>query len=230
MTKKPNVSKPVRSFVRREGRMTNAQKKAIEELKDKYGIDGAEKISDGYPFAEGTDIHLEIGFGDGEALMSLAKSNLESGFIGIDPHRPGAGRVLLKMARDEISNARVIIGDAAELLPSLFQPQSLTRILVLFPDPWPKKRHHKRRLINQNFLGDLADTLKPGGILHIATDWQDYAESIVETLTSVTNLKNTSETSDYCPRPSWRPETKYERRGLSLGHQVFDIGSIKNES
>ena len=92
MTKNPNVSKPVRSFVRREGRMTNAQKKAIEELKDKYGIDGAEKISDGYPFAKGTDIHLEIGFGDGEALMSLAKSNLESGFIGIDPHRPGAGR------------------------------------------------------------------------------------------------------------------------------------------
>ena len=147
--------------------MTNAQKKAIEELKDKYGIDGAEKISDGYPFAKGTDIHLEIGFGDGEALMSLAKSNLESGFIGIDPHRPGAGRVLLEMDRDEISNARVIIGDAAELLPSLFQPQSLTRILVLFPDPWPKKRHNKRRLINQAFLGDLADTLKPGGILRI---------------------------------------------------------------
>ena len=210
--------------------MTNAQKKAIEELKDKYGIDGAEKISDGHPFAKGTDIHLEIGFGDGEALMSLAKSNLESGFIGIDPHRPGAGRVLLKMARDEISNARVIIGDAAELLPSLFQPQSLTRILVLFPDPWPKKRHNKRRLINQAFLGDLADTLKPGGILHIATDWQDYAESIVETLTSISNLKNTSKTGDYCSRPSWRPETKYERRGLSLSHQVFDIGSIKNDS
>ena len=230
MTKNPNISKPVRSFVRREGRMTNAQKKALEELKDKYGIDGAEKISDGYPFAKGTDIHLEIGFGDGEALMSLAKSNLESGFIGIDPHRPGAGRVLLKIDRDEISNARVIIGDAAELLPSLFQPQSLTRILVLFPDPWPKKRHNKRRLINQAFLGDLADTLKPGGILHIATDWQDYAESIVETLTSISNLKNISKTSDYCSRPSWRPETKYERRGLSLGHQVFDIGSMKNES
>ena len=230
MTRSQNFSRPVRSFVQREGRMTNAQKKAIEELEGKYGIDGAQKISDGCPFAKGTNIHLEIGFGDGEALISLAKSNLESGFIGIDPHRPGAGRVLRKIDRDEISNARVIIGDAAELLPALFQPQSLTRILVLFPDPWPKKRHNKRRLINQAFLSDLADTLKPGGILHIATDWQDYAESIIETLISVTDLKNTSETNDYCPRPSWRPETKYERRGLSLGHQVFDIGSIKNES
>ena len=230
MTRSQNFSRPVRSFVRREGRMTNSQKKAIEELEGKYGIDGAQKISDGCPFAKGTNIHLEIGFGDGEALISLAKSNLESGFIGIDPHRPGAGRVLRKIDRDEISNARVIIGDAAELLPALFQPQSLTRILVLFPDPWPKKRHNKRRLINQAFLSDLADTLKPGGILHIATDWQDYAESIIETLISVTDLKNTSETNDYCPRPSWRPETKYERRGLSLGHQVFDIGSIKNES
>ena len=230
MTRSENFSRPVRSFVRREGRMTNAQKKAIEELEGKYGIDGAQKISDGCPFAKGTNIHLEIGFGDGEALISLAQSNLESGFIGIDPHRPGAGRVLRKIDRDEISNARVIIGDAAELLPALFQPQSLTRILVLFPDPWPKKRHNKRRLINQAFLSDLADTLKPGGILHIATDWQDYAESIIETLISVTDLKNTSETNDYCPRPSWRPETKYERRGLSLGHQVFDIGSIKNES
>jgi tRNA (guanine-N7-)-methyltransferase len=217
---------PVRSFVRREGRMTNAQKRALEQLWDTYGIDADLGLMGKLPATGNRGLTLEIGFGDGNTLLTLAKTNPERGFIGIDPHRPGAGRLLLRLEQEDVGNVRLVIGDAAELVPTI-DPGSLSQILVLFPDPWPKKRHHKRRLISREFLCTLGEKLQSGGSLHIATDWQEYAEEIVNALDATPILHNEAGHLAFSERPDWRPLTKYERRGLRLGHQVFDIAGVK---
>jgi len=219
--------RPIRSFVRREGRITGAQKEALETLQSAYGIDASQTIGKAYPFSHDTRIHLEIGFGDGETLIALAKACPEDGFIGIDPHRPGAGRLLLRLKQEQIDNVRVIVGDAAEQLPALIEPDSLSRVLILFPDPWPKKRHQKRRLVNTAFLRMLSEKIKRDGVLHLATDWLEYAEQMLETLSEIPAFKNLDASGRYSPRPDWRPETKYERRGLRLGHDVFDISRVR---
>ena len=154
------VAKPVRSFVRREGRMTKAQKRALEELWPIYGIDAEPGLMGKLPPTGNRGLTLEIGFGDGDTLLTLAKNNPEHCFIGIDPHRPGAGRLLLRLEREEVRNVRLAIGDAAELVPTI-DPGSLSQILVLFPDPWPKKRHHKRRMMTSEFLCVLGERLQP---------------------------------------------------------------------
>ncbi len=220
-------SHPVRSFVRREGRMTDAQKRALMDLWSIYGIDNHGAPLGKALFSEPRELTLEIGFGDGEALVNLAKQQPEAGFIGIDPHRPGAGRLLLQLQREGIENLRVIIGDAAELLPRLLASASLSRVLVLFPDPWPKKRHHKRRLLNVSFLQMLSTKLQHGGQLHIATDWREYAEEILTAVDIVPEIRNTAGKLQFIGRPDWRPVTKYERRGLKLGHDVFDIAATR---
>ena len=154
--------RPVRSFVRREGRMTEAQKRALEELWPIYGIDADPGLMGKLPPTDNGELTLEIGFGDGDTLLTLAKNNPEHCFIGIDPHRPGAGRLLLRLERENVRNVRLVIGDAAELVPTI-DPGSLSQILVLFPDPWPKKRHHKRRLITPEFLHIVGERLQPDG-------------------------------------------------------------------
>ncbi len=227
MNKLGRSGQHVRSFVRREGRMTDAQKRALTDLWSVYGIDGHGAPFGKAIFPEPRELTLEIGFGDGEALVSLAKQQPEAGFIGIDPHRPGAGRLLLQLQREGIENIRVIIGDAAELLPRLVEPASLSRVLVFFPDPWPKKRHHKRRLLYGPFLQMLSSKLKCGGQLHIATDWREYAEEILTAVDTVPELRNTAGKPQFFGRPDWRPVTKYERRGLGLGHDVFDIAATR---
>ncbi|MAF08098.1 MAG: tRNA (guanosine(46)-N7)-methyltransferase TrmB [Acidiferrobacteraceae bacterium] len=216
------TERPVRSFVRREGRMTAAQKRALEKLWPVYGIDVDRGLAGKLPAPRNGRVTLEIGFGDGEALLALAKQSPQGRFIGIDPHRPGAGRLLLQLEREEVENVRLIIGDAAELVPSI-ESKSLTQILVLFPDPWPKKRHHKRRLLTPEFLRILGEKLQPQGGLHIATDWHEYAEEILNALDETPNLCNEAGRLAFCARPDWRPVTKYKQRGLRLGHQVFDI-------
>jgi len=157
----------------------------------------------------------------------MASEEPERGFIGIDPHRPGAGRTLLQLERANIDNVRVIIGDGAQLLPQLITSASLARVLVLFPDPWPKKRHHKRRLLNPEFLQMISDKLKPAGTLHIATDWAEYAGEILIAIESTPGLVNATGVGQFAIKPKWRPTTKYERRGLKLGHSVFDIAAIR---
>ena len=202
--------------------MTAAQKRALEKLWPVYGIDVDRGLAGKLPAPRNGRVTLEIGFGDGEALLALAKQSPQGRFIGIDPHRPGAGRLLLQLEREEVENVRLIIGDAAELVPSI-EPKSLTQILVLFPDPWPKKRHHKRRLLTPEFLRILGEKLQPQGGLHIATDWHEYAEEILNALDETPNLCNEAGRLAFCARPDWRPVTKYEQRGLRLGHQGFDI-------
>ena len=213
----------MRSFVRREGRITPAQKKAVDALDRVYGIDPALGIDANYPFPRQTEVTLEIGFGDGDTLLSLAKANPAKGYLGIDPHRPGAGRLLLRLEKESISNVRVVIGDAAELIPSIIPNAYLTEALVLFPDPWPKKRHVKRRLIDTEFMSMLISKLKPGGHLHLATDWQEYAEQMLNVMNQVEGLETKPGGAQFSARPAWRPVTKYERRGLRLGHAVFDL-------
>jgi tRNA (guanine-N7-)-methyltransferase len=220
-------SRPVRSFVRREGRMTTAQKRALADLWATYGIDDDATPVDEHLFGGLRDLTLEIGFGDGGTLVAMASKEPEEGFIGIDPHRPGAGRTLLQLERQGIDNVRVIIGDGAQVLPQLITSASLTRVLVLFPDPWPKKRHHKRRLLNTGFLQIISDKLRPTGTLHIATDWAEYADEILIAIESTPGLVNAAGAGQFAIKPKWRPTTKYERRGLKLGHRVFDIAAIR---
>ena len=220
-------SLPVRSFVRREGRMTTAQKRALANLWAIYGIDDDATPVDKNLFGTPRNLTLEVGFGDGDTLVTMASKEPEAGFIGIDPHRPGAGRTLLQLERANIDNVRVIIGDGAQLLPQLITPASLARVLVLFPDPWPKKRHHKRRLLNTGFLQMISDKLKPVGTLHIATDWAEYAKEILVAIESTPGLVNATGAGQFAIKPKWRPTTKYERRGLKLGHRVFDIAATR---
>jgi tRNA (guanine-N7-)-methyltransferase len=227
MKKTDTMSRPVRSFVRREGRMTTAQKRALSDLWAIYGIDDDATPVDQHLFGVPRDLTLEIGFGDGDTLVTMASEEPERGFIGIDPHRPGAGRTLLQLESQSIDNVRIIIGDGAQLLPQLITSASLTRVLVLFPDPWPKKRHHKRRLLNAGFLQMISDKLKPAGTLHIATDWAEYADEILIAIESAPGLVNATGTGQFAVKPNWRPTTKYERRGLKLGHHVFDIAVIR---
>jgi tRNA (guanine-N7-)-methyltransferase len=219
--------RPIRSFVRREGRMTNAQKKAVDQLDRVYGLDLTQQEPASDPFPGRTDITLEIGFGDGDTLLTLARANPSKAYIGIDPHRPGAGRLLLRLASEGLENVKVVVGDAAELIPVLVPDNYFAQVLVLFPDPWPKKRHQKRRLINPEFLEMLAQKMQKGGVLHLATDWLEYAEQMLDTLSKVPAFKNLDPSGRYTPRPDWRPETKYERRGLRLGHDVFDISLVR---
>ena len=227
MKKADTMSRPVRSFVRREGRMTTAQKRALTDLWAIYGIDDDAAPVNEHLFGAPRDLTLEIGFGDGDTLVTMASEEPERGFIGIDPHRPGAGRTLLQLERASIDNVRMIIGDGAQLLPQLITSASLARVLVLFPDPWPKKRHHKRRLLNVEFLQMISDKLKPAGSLHIATDWAEYAEEILIAIESAPGLVNATGAGQFAIKPNWRPTTKYERRGLKLGHEVFDIAATR---
>ncbi|MEW5942868.1 MAG: tRNA (guanosine(46)-N7)-methyltransferase TrmB [Pseudomonadota bacterium] len=214
--------RPIRSFVLRQGRMSAAQERAVETLMPRYGIPYTESTLDlDRAFGRSAPKILEIGFGMGETTAQIALAHPESDFLGIEVHAPGVGS-LLKLA-DELglTNLRVIRHDAVEVLRHMIAPETLDGVHVFFPDPWPKKRHHKRRLIQPDFVALLCDKLKPGGYLHAATDWQEYAEHILAVLSAEPRLANTSE--NYAPRPAYRPLTKFEQRGLKLGHGVWDI-------
>jgi len=216
------IERRIRSFVRREGRMTPAQQRALVEQWDRYGIDpGSGQLDLDAVFGRTAPRILEIGFGDGEALLTLAQAQPETDFLGIEVHRPGVGHLLLRAAALEIGNLRVICADAVEIVEQGLADAVLDRIQIYFPDPWPKARHHKRRLIQPPFAAQLARVLQPGGQLHLATDWEDYALHILAVLDAVPELVNTAD--GFAPRPLWRPPTKFERRGQRLGHDVWDL-------
>jgi tRNA (guanine-N7-)-methyltransferase len=214
----------VRSFVLRGGRLTEGQKRALDELWPLFGIDEGEKELDlQSEFGNLAPVIMEIGFGNGEATWQMASANPDENFLAVEVHRPGVGHLLLRIEEHGIQNIRIACADAVDFLRHRIAPASLDGVRIYFPDPWPKKRHHKRRLIQPQFLRLLASRMRPQGILHLATDWVPYAEHMLEATAGVDEFVNLSLLDGFCDKPAWRPETKYERRGERLGHQVRDL-------
>jgi len=212
----------IRSFVLRQGRLTPAQQRAVETLLPLYGIPyAAEPLDLDRAFGRLAPKILEIGFGMGAATAQIAAANPDKDYLGIEVHTPGVGNLLKLMEERELTNLRVIQHDAVEVLRHMIADASLDGVHIFFPDPWPKKRHHKRRLLQAEFVALLCSKLKPGGYLHFATDWEEYAQWTLEVLRAEPKLANT--VVDYAPRPEYRPLTKFEQRGLNLGHGVWDL-------
>ncbi|HET7307085.1 MAG TPA: tRNA (guanosine(46)-N7)-methyltransferase TrmB [Gammaproteobacteria bacterium] len=220
----PSTTSHIRSFVRREGRLTPAQARALDRLWPRFGLDFAPQPIDlEQIFGRRAPLTLEIGFGNGEALAALAARQRERNFIGIEVHRPGVGRLLNALESDDLDNVRVISHDAVEVIDAMLPVAAVDQLLIYFPDPWPKKRHHKRRLIQPAFVAKLARIVKPGGRLELATDWEDYAVGMLETLNAAEDFVNLAAGATYAPRAAYRPETRFERRGTNLGHRVRDL-------
>lgn len=214
----------VRSFVRRPGRATTAQRRALAELLPRHGISDAEERLDlGRLFGRDAKRVLDIGFGDGEALVTNALNNPAVDYLGIEVHEPGIGHLLLLLEQAAITNVRVVARDASDVVPQLIADASFDAVDLFFPDPWPKKRHHKRRLVQPPFVAQIARVLKREGFLHVATDWPDYARHTREVLAQNADLVAV-EAADLCHNPlALRPPTKFERRGRRLGHDVVDL-------
>jgi len=216
--------RPIRSFVLRGGRLTAAQQHALDELWPHFGIDHHDTLLDFNDyFDHPANVIVEIGFGNGESTWRMAQQEPENNFIGIEVHEPGVGHLLLALDANHIENVRIAREDAVPFLQQRIPDSSLAGVRVYFPDPWPKKRHHKRRLIQPDFVSVIARCMATDGIFHLATDWQPYAEHMLEVMDSRTDFVNLSATGDYCERPEWRPHTKYEQRGERLGHEVRDL-------
>lgn len=216
--------RPIRSFVLRAGRMTDAQQRAFDREWRRWGLDYAAEVLDlDATFGPDTPRVLEIGFGMGQSLADMAAASPETGFIGIEVHRPGVGRLLHLLAEQGLGNVRVFCHDAVEVLRDCIAVEALDAVQIFFPDPWHKKRHHKRRLIQPDFVDLVVSRLRPGGRLHLATDWEPYAEQMLEVLSDNPLLQNTAENGGFVPRPESRPLTRFEQRGTRLGHGVRDL-------
>jgi tRNA (guanine-N7-)-methyltransferase len=216
--------RPVRSFVLRGGRLTEGQKRALDEFWPRFGIERGESLLDFTAlFGSDAPVIMEIGFGNGDATWQMARAHPAENYLGVEVHPPGVGHLLLKMKQHGITNIRIANEDAVEFLRRRIPEESLDGVRIYFPDPWPKKRHHKRRLIQPSLIELLASRMCPGALLHLATDWEPYAEHILEVMRSSDGFVNLSPSGDYCDQPEWRPQTKYERRGERLGHQVRDL-------
>lgn len=216
----------VRSYVLRAGRLTAGQKRALEDLWPRYGIAaeaGTGTLDFASLFGNRNPVILEIGFGNGDATWCMARSNPAQNYLGAEVHRPGVGHLLMKLEQEGITNVRVACADAAELLRERIADESLAGVLIFFPDPWPKKRQHKRRIVQQSLVGLLARRLCPGGMLHLATDWKPYAEQMLEVIGADRRFRNVAGAGRFAERPAWRPETRFEQRGVRLGHQVHDL-------
>ena len=214
----------IRSYVLRAGRMTDAQQRAFDAHWARWGLAHGDGLLDvDAAFGRPGPRVLEIGFGMGQSLVAMAAAAPDTNFIGIELHRPGVGRLLHAMAEQGVDNIRVYCHDAVEVLRDCIADASLDTVQVFFPDPWHKKRHHKRRLIQPPFVAELTRKLRSGGLLHLATDWENYAQQMREVLDAAEGLANTSPEGGYAPRPESRPLTKFELRGERLGHGVWDL-------
>ena len=212
----------IRSFVLRQGRLSNAQQRAHETLLPVFGIAYQPQLLDlDRVFGRVAPKILEIGFGMGETTAAIAQAHAQNDYLGIEVHTPGVGSLLKQIGELGLANLRIIQHDAVEVLEKMIAPGSLDGVHIFFPDPWPKKRHHKRRLIQGPLVALLASRIKAGGYLHAATDWQEYAEHILAVLSAEPALENSAQ--GFAPRPDTRPQTKFESRGLKLGHGVWDI-------
>ncbi len=220
----PPARRTIRSFVQRAGRITRAQQRALEELWPSYGLDfGRAWLDLDTTFGRRAPRVLEIGIGNGETLLELAGARPEADFIGVEVHPPGIGHCLLGIESQGLANVRLIAHDAVEVLEKQIPDASLDELLLYFPDPWPKKRHHKRRIVQPPFVTLVAHKLKPGGTFRLATDWAPYAEHMLEVLSASSAFANRALDGRFVPRPASRPLTKFERRGERLGHEVFDL-------
>jgi tRNA (guanine-N7-)-methyltransferase len=218
----------IQSFVLRAGRMTPAQERALTELWPSYGVDlGDDPLDLEAIFGRRAPRCLEIGFGVGEVIGSLAENHPHIDYVGIEVHRPGVGRLLLRAEQTNLRNLRVICRDAVEVLKDKLPNDSVDEILVFFPDPWHKKRHHKRRLIEPKFVASMAAKLRCGGVLRLATDWQAYAEQMLAVCNADPHLASLSADATYVARPDFRPPTRFERRGARLGLGVWDLAYTK---
>jgi len=218
------VKKPIRSYVKREGRLTKSQLRGLDNYWIKYGIEYDSKIINLEKiFKRHGPIILDIGVGSGESTVNHAISHPENNYLAVEVHRPGIGRLLNKIEEDRLTNIKIIKYDVIDILQEQIPDRSLTQIFIFFPDPWPKKRHHKRRLINKELVKLIKMRLAMYGRLHIATDWEDYANYIRELGNSDPELINLAGKNNFSPRPSWRIETRYECRGKKLDHKVWDI-------
>ena len=220
----PRSIRSIRSFVTRGGRITAAQERALSCLWPKYGVAfGTQVLDTEALFGRDAPCTIEIGFGNGENLLSLACAHPGRDFLGVEVHRPGVGRLLLGLEEQRLTNVRVICHDAVEVFERQIAPHCVHEILVLFPDPWPKKRHHKRRLIQRPFVDLAVSRLVHGGVLRLATDWQPYALEMLSTLMATPQLENLAPAGAFAPRPAERVPTRFERRGERLGHEVWDL-------
>jgi tRNA (guanine-N7-)-methyltransferase len=218
--------RPIRSFVRREGRITSAQEDALQHLWPRYGIELAGAPLDAAAiFGRQAPLAVEIGFGNGDHLLASAQARPHTDFLGIEVHRPGVGRVLQQAERLGLSNLRVLCADAVEVLRDSLPQGGVDEVVIFFPDPWPKTRHHKRRLIQPAFAALLARVLRAGGRLRLATDWADYARQMLEVMSAEPRFVNAADGA--IARPADRPLTRFESRGLRLGHEVADFEFVR---
>lgn len=224
MTLAETPQRSIKSYVRRSGRLTPSQKNALDNYWPEYGLDFKEEILDIASLTTGFKaLKLEIGIGNGDALIDMAASDRDSLYIGVEVHEPGLGRCLNNIVDGQLLNIRLIRHDAVEVMQHMLPDLSLDSVLLFFPDPWHKKRHNKRRIVNRQFRDLLARLLKPGGCLHMATDWRDYAEHMGKEMFSDPRFENMGNDQGYAIKPEYRPLTHFENRGLKLGHEVWDL-------
>ena len=218
----PQRSSHIRSYVLRQGRISNAQQRCLDTLLPTYGIPYLSQSLDlDNVFGRTATKILEIGFGMGETTAAIAQSHPQNDYLALEVHTPGVGSLLKQIKEFGLKNIRIIQHDAVEVLRDMLADTVLDGVHIFFPDPWHKTRHNKRRLIQPSFVAQLVQKIKPGGYIHVATDWQDYAEQVLAVLSSEKSLENTA--ANYAPRPAYRPLTKFEQRGLRLGHGVWDL-------
>ena len=217
-------ARTVRSFVTRAGRITVGQERALAKLWPHFGVEfAAQPLNLDVLFGRTARRVMEIGFGNGEHLSALARAHPERDYLGVEVHRPGVGHLLLALEAHALSNVRIVCHDVVEVLEQQIAPRALDEVLILFPDPWPKKRHHKRRLIQQPFVALLCERLKADGVLRLTTDWWPYAEQMLEVLDAEPRLVNIATNERFLPRPAERIRTRFEMRGERLGHGVWDL-------
>ncbi len=218
------IMRPVRSFVLREGRLTDGQRQALEQLWERYGLERTGGALDPQAvFGRDAPRVLEIGYGMGQSLAAMAAAAPDKDFIGIEVHRPGVGALLMAIRDRQLPNLRSYCDDAVDILKLCIPDRSLSRVQLYFPDPWPKKKHHKRRIVQPDWVKLIHGKLAPGGVLHMATDWEPYAEHMMAVMNDAAGFVNQAGHGQFSPRPAWRPETKFERRGEKLGHGVWDL-------
>ena len=214
----------IRSFVRREGRLTKGQQRALSELFPRFGIRLEQgKIDFDQLFGRQAKRIVEIGFGNGTSLAQIAQAHPENDYLGIEVHRPGVGNLLLQIEEEGLTNIRISTDDAVDVMNNQIPDHSLDAVFLFFPDPWHKQRHHKRRIVQSKFVQLVRQKLRQGGIFHLATDWKNYAEQMMDVLTAADGFANTAGEQQYAERPDYRSLTKFEQRGKRLGHGVWDL-------